>query len=203
MSPSRPIVPRGYGDEHFETRETSGGLSGAVVDVARLLAAMNAKPYTPLGRPAVESLLAHAAVTGATRAWLRLARAASTRRMGAIAGPRAGSLQTSQSGALVRDRRALHGRRLERAAHRAEPDPGRRRWRRLVPALRSGPQRRRRPELARARTCSRATAWRPCQRPSPTGAGARSARACSTGQAHQTAARLAAPMTAPPAPTIG
>ena len=28
----------------------SGGLSGAVVDVARILAAMNARPYTPLGR---------------------------------------------------------------------------------------------------------------------------------------------------------
>ena len=98
MSPSRPIVPRGYGDEHFETRETSGGLSGAVVDVARLLAAMNARPYTPLGRTAVESLLAHAAVPGRLGHgfdWLERFDPAK----GRYRGPKGGLLQTSQSGA--------------------------------------------------------------------------------------------------------
>jgi CubicO group peptidase (beta-lactamase class C family) len=64
MTPSQPLVPAGYGNVHFETMETSGGLSAAAPDLARILAAMNAKPYTPLGRPAVDSLLEKAAKNG-------------------------------------------------------------------------------------------------------------------------------------------
>ena len=93
MSKNQPTVPRGYGDEHFETREGSGGLSGSVVDVARILAAMNAKPYTPLGRPAVESLLTHASGPGRGHGfdWIEIGG-------GKRRGPKGGKLQTSQSG---------------------------------------------------------------------------------------------------------
>lgn len=38
----------------------SGGLSAAAPDLARVLAAMNSRPYTPLGRTTVDSLLASA-----------------------------------------------------------------------------------------------------------------------------------------------
>jgi CubicO group peptidase (beta-lactamase class C family) len=93
MSNDQPLVPRGYGDEHFETREGSGGLSGAVVDVARILAAMNAKPYTPLGRPAVESLLTEAAKPARGHGFDWLETVGGKRR-----GPKGGLLQTSQSG---------------------------------------------------------------------------------------------------------
>jgi CubicO group peptidase (beta-lactamase class C family) len=94
MSNNQPIVPRGYGDEHFETREGSGGLSGAAVDVARILAAMNAKPYSPLGRPAVESLLAHAATPGRLGHGFDWIETVGGKRRG----PKGGLLQTSQSG---------------------------------------------------------------------------------------------------------
>ena len=52
-----PLVPREYGDENLETMEASGGLSAAATDLARILAAMNAKPYTPIGRSAVDQML--------------------------------------------------------------------------------------------------------------------------------------------------
>src|SRR4029450_9986456 len=64
MTPDRPLVPAGYGNEPMEMMETSGGLSAAAPDVARVRAAMNVKPYTPLGRPAVDSLLSSAATNG-------------------------------------------------------------------------------------------------------------------------------------------
>lgn len=65
MDESKTLVPREYGDEHLETMEGSGGLSAAVTDYARLLAAMNARPYTPIGRPVVDQLLKSAeAVNG-------------------------------------------------------------------------------------------------------------------------------------------
>jgi len=97
MTPARPLVQRGYGDESLEMMETSGGLSGAVTDVARLLAAMNARPYTPLGRSAVESLLRSAAVNnrnGHGFDWLELFDKPSER----YRGPKGGLLLTSQSG---------------------------------------------------------------------------------------------------------
>jgi hypothetical protein len=93
MTNNRPLVPVGYGDEHYEVTEGSGGLSGAVVDVARLLAAMNARPYTPLGRPAVESLLQEAVKPGKGHGFDWLAGAVGKRH-----GPKGGLLQTSQSG---------------------------------------------------------------------------------------------------------
>jgi CubicO group peptidase (beta-lactamase class C family) len=98
MTPARPLVQRGYGDESLEMMETSGGLSGAVTDVARLLAAMNARPYTPLGRPAVESLILNAAVNNANgHGFDRLE--LFDKPNGLYRGPKGGLLHTSQSGA--------------------------------------------------------------------------------------------------------
>lgn len=97
MSPARPLVPREYGDENLETMETSGGLSAAAPDLARVLAAMNARPYTPLGRPAVDSLLQQAAVHGGNGHgfdWLDTFDPTNRR----YRGPKGGLLQTSQSG---------------------------------------------------------------------------------------------------------
>ena len=62
--PDRPLVPREYGDEPLENMEPSGGLTAAATDLVRVLTAMNARPYTPLGRPAVDSLLQRASVNG-------------------------------------------------------------------------------------------------------------------------------------------
>jgi hypothetical protein len=95
MDDARPLVPRDYGDENLETMETSGGLSGAVTDLARILAAMNAKPYTPLGRPVVEQMLKSAdSVDGHGFDWLEPIDAAK----GLYNGPKGGLLQTSQAG---------------------------------------------------------------------------------------------------------
>jgi CubicO group peptidase (beta-lactamase class C family) len=97
MTPARPLVPREYGDENLETMETSGGLSAAAPDLARVLAALNARPYTPLGRPAVDSLLHHASVNGRNGHGfdaLELFDAANHR----YRGSKGGLLQTSQSG---------------------------------------------------------------------------------------------------------
>jgi CubicO group peptidase (beta-lactamase class C family) len=95
MDDSKSLVPREYGDENLETMETSGGLSGAVTDLARILAAMNAKPYTPLGRPAVDQLLKSAAsVNGHGFDWLAAMDAAN----GPYNGPKGGLLQSAQAG---------------------------------------------------------------------------------------------------------
>jgi CubicO group peptidase (beta-lactamase class C family) len=91
MSPDRPLVPREYGDENLETMETSGGLSAAAPDLVRILAAMTAKPYTPLGRPAVDSLLSNAVGGGHGFDELHLIG-------GHYKGDKGGLLQTSQSG---------------------------------------------------------------------------------------------------------
>ena len=93
MSNDRPLRAGGYGDEHFEVTEGSGGLSGAVVDVARILAAMNARPYTPLGRLAVESLLQEAVGSGKGHGFDDLNGVAGSR-----SGAEGGLFQTSQAG---------------------------------------------------------------------------------------------------------
>jgi CubicO group peptidase (beta-lactamase class C family) len=97
MTPSRPLVPAGYGNEHLETMETSGGLSAAATDIARILAAMSAKPYSPLGRPAVDSLLQQAAINGQNgHGFDRLELFDPTNRR--YRGPKGGLLQTAQAG---------------------------------------------------------------------------------------------------------
>ncbi|HEY6257682.1 MAG TPA: serine hydrolase [Xanthobacteraceae bacterium] len=66
MSGDRPLVPRGYGEEQFENREGSGGLSAAATDLARLIAVWLSRSDTPaLKRETVKSMLANAAATGA------------------------------------------------------------------------------------------------------------------------------------------
>lgn len=96
MTPNRPLVPVGYGNEPMEMMETSGGLSAAAPDLARILAAMNVRPYTPLGRPAVDSLLSSAAVNGGNGHgfdWVSFDQAT-----GRYRGPKGGLLQTNQAG---------------------------------------------------------------------------------------------------------
>ena len=58
MTSDRPRVPVDYGDENLETLASAGGFACSAPDVARLLAALSLKPYTPVGRPAVDSLFA-------------------------------------------------------------------------------------------------------------------------------------------------
>ena len=95
MDESKALVPREYGDENLETMEGSGGLSAAVTDYARLLAAMNSRPYTPLGSPAVDQLLKSAdAVNGHGFDWLEPVDAAH----GLYQGAKGGLLQSTQAG---------------------------------------------------------------------------------------------------------
>jgi len=47
MSPEQPLVPKDYGDWNMEVDETAGGYSGAVTDVARLVATLIAPHDTP------------------------------------------------------------------------------------------------------------------------------------------------------------
>lgn len=62
MSSDRPLVPAEYGDEQLEICEGSGGLSGAVVDQARLIAALVTTSDTAmLPRTSVTALLDAAA----------------------------------------------------------------------------------------------------------------------------------------------
>ena len=97
MTPDRPLVPREYGDEPLENMEPSGGLTAAATDLVRVLAAMNARPYTPLGRPAVDSLLQRASVNGRNgHGFDHLAAVGAAGQR--YEGPKGGLLQTSQSG---------------------------------------------------------------------------------------------------------
>jgi CubicO group peptidase (beta-lactamase class C family) len=64
MEPARPIVPREYGDLNVENLTFGGGMSGAAPDIARVLAALSLQPYTPLGRPVVDTMLQIASSEG-------------------------------------------------------------------------------------------------------------------------------------------
>lgn len=58
MSNDRPLVPTEYGDEQLEIIDGSGGLTGAVVDQARLIAALVTKSDTAiLKRTSVTAML--------------------------------------------------------------------------------------------------------------------------------------------------
>lgn len=48
MTPQQPLVPRDYGDWNMEVDESAGGFSGAVPDVARLVAVMIDQQDTPV-----------------------------------------------------------------------------------------------------------------------------------------------------------
>jgi CubicO group peptidase (beta-lactamase class C family) len=97
MTSDGRLVPLEYGDENLETMEPSGGLSAAAPDLVRVLAAMNLRPYSPLGRPAVDRLLQHASINGRNGHGfdeLRLTNSVTPR----YEGDKGGLLETSQSG---------------------------------------------------------------------------------------------------------
>src|SRR6185503_6871692 len=75
-----------------ETMETSGGASAAAVDLVRILAAMNASPYTPLGRPAIDGLLKNVVVKGGGHGF------DSVDPITPFEFPKGGLLQTTQAG---------------------------------------------------------------------------------------------------------
>jgi CubicO group peptidase (beta-lactamase class C family) len=96
MSPDQPLVHREYGDESVETLSIAGGLSAAATDIARLLAAMDLKPYTPLGRPVVDTLLQLAADGNGGHGFDRMTLADPVKKL--YDGPKGGLLQTTQAG---------------------------------------------------------------------------------------------------------
>lgn len=78
MSDTRPLVPLGYGDEHLERQEGSGGLSAATTDLARLVAVLVHQADSPgFKRSTVDKMLGSAVQTA--NAW-----------QGKTADPRAG-----------------------------------------------------------------------------------------------------------------
>ena len=54
----------GPGEDKNQTFAASGGFAAAALDYARLLAALNCKPYNPLGRTVVNSLISSAKASG-------------------------------------------------------------------------------------------------------------------------------------------
>jgi CubicO group peptidase (beta-lactamase class C family) len=48
MSPDQPMVPLGYGETNLENGDGTGGLSAAVTDVARILAALSLREGNPI-----------------------------------------------------------------------------------------------------------------------------------------------------------
>lgn len=68
MTPEQPLVALGYGDTNFENVDGAGGLSGAVTDVARVLAALNMQKKNPMLDDAmVKTMLANAAAASADK----------------------------------------------------------------------------------------------------------------------------------------
>ncbi|MFN0139928.1 MAG: serine hydrolase [Pyrinomonadaceae bacterium] len=97
-SQTRALVPREYGDENLETMEASGGLSAAVTDLARILAAMNSEPYTPLGRKAVDNMLKNAENNSGGYGFDKLDNTITPK----LAYLKGGELQTTQAGLYYR-----------------------------------------------------------------------------------------------------
>lgn len=66
MSPDKPFVPLGYGDTNLENVDGAGGLSGAVTDVARVVAALSVqKNNVMLDETTITTMLANAAAASA------------------------------------------------------------------------------------------------------------------------------------------
>lgn len=66
MSPDKPFVPLGYGDTNLENLDGTGGLSGAVTDVARVVAALGVRKNNPMLDDAmITTMLANAAAATA------------------------------------------------------------------------------------------------------------------------------------------
>ena len=69
MAQDQPLVPDVYGNFHLENQQGSGGLTSAVVDLARFIAALNLNDRNPiLSRAALLSLLDKAVHSGRPRA---------------------------------------------------------------------------------------------------------------------------------------
>lgn len=68
MTPDKPFVPLGYGDTNLENVDGAGGLSGAVTDVARLVAALSVRKNNPMLDDAmITTMLANAAAASADK----------------------------------------------------------------------------------------------------------------------------------------
>jgi CubicO group peptidase (beta-lactamase class C family) len=66
MSPEKPFVPLGYGEVNIENLDGTGGLSGAVTDVARVMAALSVRKDNPmLDDTMITTMLANAAAATA------------------------------------------------------------------------------------------------------------------------------------------
>lgn len=64
MSNDQPLVPMGYGTEHFERQEGGGGLSAAATDLARLIAIMQSPDDNPaMKRSTIETMMGNAVAT--------------------------------------------------------------------------------------------------------------------------------------------
>lgn len=68
MTPDKPLVPLGYGDTNLENVDGAGGLSGAVTDVARILAALSVQQNNKmLSEGMITTMLANAATAYADK----------------------------------------------------------------------------------------------------------------------------------------
>jgi CubicO group peptidase (beta-lactamase class C family) len=66
MTPDQQMVPLGYGDTNLENVDGAGGLSGAVTDVARVVAALSLRKNNPmLDDKTITTMLANAAAATA------------------------------------------------------------------------------------------------------------------------------------------
>ena len=62
MSDLQPLVPVGYGTEHYEKQEGSGGLSAAATDIARLIAILMLQKDSPAMKRSTIDLMLNNAV---------------------------------------------------------------------------------------------------------------------------------------------
>ena len=64
MSDAQPLVPMGYGTEHFERQEGGGGLSAAATDLARLIAILQSPDDNPaMKRSTIDAMMTNAVAT--------------------------------------------------------------------------------------------------------------------------------------------
>jgi CubicO group peptidase (beta-lactamase class C family) len=67
MSDAQPLVPGGYGTEHFERQEGGGGLSAAATDQGRLIAILVHQADNPaMKRATIDAMMTSAVATGQT-----------------------------------------------------------------------------------------------------------------------------------------
>jgi CubicO group peptidase (beta-lactamase class C family) len=94
MTNDRPLVPVEYGDENIGKAEPAGGLSVAVTDFARILAALNVKEKNPMLPPGeIISMLKLASASFRGHGWDGMSEGPA----GVFSGQKGGLLQTSQN----------------------------------------------------------------------------------------------------------